>query len=205
MQKSGESKPLKHCPHQKQKSHRQNGLLKEISVPQKQFNGLKSIACYNLLGAGPHFSPRWTNLQQNGLSKLLEPEFPIRRQPMRWRHSAPDCNMFCSESPTWHAFIKTPCLKIPTVKGNSSWQTQVCLLHLPLICLLHPLSVPRTLPHPLQIRFQTTHTKGEKPREQWGFRADTQAVGDRELGLLLQSLPRSTSIAQFWYRSTKSS
>lgn len=84
--------------------------------------------------------------------------------------------------------------KLKRTKGGS-------LLHLPLICLLRPLSVPRTLPHPLQIRFQTTHTKGEKPRKQWGFREDTQPGGDSELGLLVQSL---SPAPQFWYRSTRS-
>lgn len=66
-----------------------------------------------------------------------------------------------------------------------SWQTYVCLglfificmyLHLPLIFLLRPLSVPRTLPHPLQIRFQRRHTpRGEKPRDNWGL--EQQQVG----------------------------
>lgn len=68
----------------------------------------------------------------------------------------------------------------------------ICMyLHLPSICLLRPLSVPRTLPHPLQIRFQRRHTpRGEKPREQWGFRAETSRVaGDSELGLPVLSLP----------------
>lgn len=86
-------------------------------------------------------------------------------------------------------------------KRHQSWQTQVCLglficficmyLHLPSICLLRPLSVPRTLPHPLQIRFQRRHTpRGEKPREQWGFRAETSRVaGDSELRLPVLSLP----------------
>lgn len=74
-------------------------------------------------------------------------------------------------------------------------------MNLPLIFLLRPLSVPRTLPHPLQIRFQTTHTKGEKPREQFGFRADTQPGGDSELGLLVRSL---SAAPQYWYRSTRS-
>lgn len=80
-------------------------------------------------------------------------------------------------------------------------------LHLPSICLLRPLSVPRTLPHPLQIRFQRRHTpRGEKPREQWGFRADTQvgwpvtASSDCHSVAFPQHLRSST----IWYRSTKS-
>lgn len=64
-------------------------------------------------------------------------------------------------------------------------------LHLPSICLLRPISDPRTLPHPLQIRFQRRHTPGgEKPREQWGFRTETsRAASDSELRLSIRSLP----------------
>lgn len=100
---------------------------------------------------------------------------------------------------------------------NQGWQTHVCLglimyfdcmyLHLPLICLLRPLSVPRTLPHPLQIRFQRRHTpRGEKPREQWGFREETRRDADDTALWLLESwaVPQHLS-STIWYRSTKTS
>lgn len=69
--------------------------------------------------------------------------------------------------PRQHILNSQPSPEHPTLKSkstckNSSGQREVRLLHLPLICLLRPLSVPRTLPHPLQIRFQTTHTKGRE-------------------------------------------
>lgn len=76
-------------------------------------------------------------------------------------------------------------------------------LHLPSICLQRPLSVPRTLPHPLQIRFQRRHTpRGEKPREQWGFRAETRTTaGDNEPRLLVMSLlpaPQQQNMVQVY-------
>ena len=84
----------------------------------------------------------------------------------------------------------------------------ICMyLHLPSICLLRPLSVPRTLPHPLQIRFQRRHTpRGEKPRKQLGFRAETQAGRPVTVSSDCQSwaFPQHLSSGTIWYRSTKS-
>lgn len=75
-------------------------------------------------------------------------------------------------------------------------------LHLPLIFLLRPLSVPRTLPHPLQIRFQRRHTpRGEKPRDNWGL--EQKQVG-RPGCPWAQTADREPSHSTTnWYRSTK--
>lgn len=75
-------------------------------------------------------------------------------------------------------------------------------LHLPLIFLLRPLSVPRTLPHPLQIRFQRRHTpRGEKPRDNWGLE---QKQDGRPGCPWAQTADREPSHSTTnWYRSTK--
>lgn len=86
---------------------------------------------------------------------------------------------------------------------NSSGQMELRLLHLPLTCLPRPLSVPRTLPHPLQIRSQTTHTKGEKPRKQLGFRAETNGTVTLSSSVSPEPSPAPQQ-HKFWYRSTRS-
>lgn len=87
-------------------------------------------------------------------------------------------------------------------------QIFICIcFHLPWICLLRPLSVPRTLPHPLQIRFQRWHTpRGEKPGEQLGFRGETQEGGPVTATTDCQSwaFPQHLFSNSIWYRSTKS-
>lgn len=87
--------------------------------------------------------------------------------------------------------------------GNPSWQTQLHLvhfmvfmcvfLHLPSICLLRPLSVPRTLPHPLQIRFQRRHTPRERSRENNGGLEQTHKRGARWLWARIASPEPSPS------------
>lgn len=51
---------------------------------------------------------------------------------------------------------------------------------------------------------ETTHTKGEKPREQWGFRAETQVGRPVTVSSDCQSraIPQHLSSTK-WYRSTK--
>lgn len=132
----------------------------------------------------------------------LATETRIPNQTPRWPHSVPQTAP-CFLSSVTHFTRSSKLIQVwtsPTMKEKiSSWQTQVRLLHLPSICLLRPLSVPRTLPHPLQIRFQTTHTRGEKPRKQWGFRADKRLVTVSSACYSRASPPAP----QFWYRSTK--
>lgn len=104
----------------------------------------------------------------------------------------------CHHLKTLHqASEQFPTIKIKKRKLTNTGLSRIihifiCMyLHLPSICLLRPLSVPRTLPHPLQIRFQRRHTPRERSRENNGGleQKHKAAAGDSELRLPVLSLP----------------